>query len=68
MTPTEATTEEERRKVRKEISRQKEALMLKKRALGEGVVTASVGISLLRIARLLRKLGDEGNDEEERFK
>ena len=63
MTPTEATTEEERRKVRKEISRQKEALMLKKRALGEGVVTASVGISLLRIARLLRKLGDEGNDE-----
>ena len=63
MTPTEATTEEERRKIRKEVSRQKEALMLKEQALGKGVVTASVGISLLRIARLLRKLGNEGNDE-----
>eukprot|EP00944_MAST-04C_sp_MAST-4C-sp1_P010364 g10364.t1 len=63
MTPTEATTEEERRKVRKEIKRQKEVLMLKENSLGKGVVTASVGISLLRVARLLRSLGEEGEKE-----
>ena len=63
MTPTEANTEEERRKVRKEIKRQKEVLMLKENSLGKGVVTASVGISLLRVARLLRSLGEEGEKE-----
>ena len=63
MTPTEATTEEERRKIRKEIKRQKEVLMLKENSLGKGVVTASVGISLLRVARLLRSLGEEGEKE-----
>ena len=55
MTPTEAATEEERRKVRRELAAQMESLHLKEHGLGEHVPT--VGTSLLRIGRLLRKLG-----------
>ena len=55
MTPTEAATEEGQRKVRKELAAQMESLHLKEQGLGEHVPT--VGTSLLRIGRLLRKLG-----------